>query len=78
MRYHAAKLDHVRWRSEVLADDFSAAPSIGEFVEFMGRETALLGWYFTDTKAGKGLSLELSRDEAMALHQLLGERLSIS
>lgn len=78
MKYHATRLDHVRWRSETLNADISDTPGMGSFIAFQGRDTAILGWHSNDGKTGDGLSIELERSEAEALHRLLGERLGLT
>lgn len=78
MKYHATRLDHVRWRSETLECAISEPPGMSTFLAFQGHDTALLGWHSNDGKTGEGLSIEVERSEAEALHRLLGERLGLA
>lgn len=70
MRYSVTHLDNVRWRSEVLRGEIPNAPSAGDFF----RGSIHLGWSLEGNDS-KSLHLELDEDEAVLLHQLLGERL---
>lgn len=77
MRYSTVRFDHVRWRSDALRGEIAVPPSMGKFIEFMGKETAHLGWHFDDEKSGDHISIELDRSEAEQLYRLLGDRLGV-